>query len=49
MQLGIGVGTEVADQVIFIDDGMVVEARPFKELIANPKSVRLRDFLSRVR
>ena len=45
----IGFASEVADQVVFMDDGVVVEASPPRELLTNPKSARLRDFLSRVR
>ena len=38
---------DVADQVIFMDDGYVVEAGAPKEVINNPKEERTRQFLSR--
>lgn len=38
---------DVADQVIFMDDGYVVEAGEPKEVINNPKEERTRQFLSR--
>ncbi|MCG5221151.1 amino acid ABC transporter ATP-binding protein [Streptosporangium sp. KLBMP 9127] len=39
---------EVADRVVFMDDGMVVEDGPPSQVIANPKHQRTRSFLSRV-
>ncbi|WP_167131212.1 amino acid ABC transporter ATP-binding protein [Paramicrobacterium chengjingii] len=39
---------EVADRVVFMDDGRIVEIGPAKELLANPQTDRLRDFLSQV-
>jgi polar amino acid transport system ATP-binding protein len=39
---------EVADRVVFMDDGIVVEDGIPSELFANPKSDRLRSFLRRV-
>jgi polar amino acid transport system ATP-binding protein len=39
---------KVADQVIFMDEGEVVEAGPPNELFDNPKSRRLQRFLSEV-
>lgn len=45
----IGFAREVADQLVFMADGVVVETGPPAEVIANPKSPRTRDFLSRVR
>lgn len=39
---------EVGDQLIFMDDGMVIETGDPKEMIANPQSPRTREFLSRV-
>ena len=38
----------VADQVVFMDEGEVVEARPPQELFDRPKSDRLQRFLSEV-
>ena len=39
---------EVGDQLIFMDDGIVIEKGDPKEMIANPQSPRTREFLSRV-
>jgi len=39
---------EVADRVIFIDGGVIVEEGPPKEVLTNPKQERTRDFLRRV-
>ena len=38
---------EVADRVVFMDGGVVVEEGPPRELILNPQTERLRAFLSR--
>ncbi len=40
---------EVADRVIFMDDGVIVEEGPPEEVIGNPKEERTRTFLARVR
>ncbi len=37
----------VADQIIFMDDGYIVEQGPAKEVIDHPKEERTRQFLSR--
>lgn len=39
---------EVADRVMFIDGGVVVEEGPSKEVLGNPRHARTKDFLSRV-
>jgi polar amino acid transport system ATP-binding protein len=39
---------EVADRVIFLDGGVIVEQGPPQEVLANPKHGRTRDFLRRV-
>lgn len=39
---------EAADRVIFMDGGVVVESGPPEEIFGNPKSDRLRSFLSRL-
>lgn len=39
---------EIGDQLIFMDDGMVIEQGDPKEVITNPKSPRTKQFLSRV-
>ena len=38
---------DVADRVIFMDDGYIVEQGPPAEVIENPKEERTRQFLSR--
>ena len=43
-----GFAKEVANRVIFMDDGKVVEQGTPDELFQNPKSPRLKDFLSKV-
>ena len=45
----IGFASEVADQLVFMDGGVVVERGVPKEMIANPQSQRLREFLARVK
>ncbi|MGB3829260.1 MAG: amino acid ABC transporter ATP-binding protein [Ornithinimicrobium sp.] len=39
---------EVADEVVFMDDGVVVEDGPPSEVLVNPQHQRTRDFLRRV-
>ncbi len=39
---------EVADHLIFMDGGVIVESGPPKEVIGNPKHSRTRSFLARV-
>nr|WP_305146640.1 amino acid ABC transporter ATP-binding protein [Anaerovorax odorimutans] len=41
-----GFAREVADRVIFMDQGKIVEQGTPEEIFKNPKSERLRDFLS---
>ncbi|MBO4693193.1 MAG: amino acid ABC transporter ATP-binding protein [Clostridia bacterium] len=43
-----GFAREVADRVIFIDDGIIMEEGTPKELFNNPKNPRLQDFLGKV-
>ena len=43
-----GFAKEVANKVIFIDDGMIKEASEPKEFFENPKDERLKEFLSKV-
>ena len=43
-----GFAREVADRIIFIDDGVITEEGSPEEIFSNPKSPRLRDFLSKV-
>lgn len=44
----IGFAREVADRVIFMDGGYIVEQGPARELIAHPKEPRTIDFLNKV-
>ncbi len=44
----IGFAREVADRVLFIDDGIIMEEAPPEEFFGNPKCDRLKDFLSKV-
>ena len=39
---------EVADRVLFIDGGVIVESGPPAEVVGNPKEARTREFLARV-
>ena len=39
---------EVADEVIFMDEGMIVEKQPTKQFFASPKSDRTKLFLSQI-
>ncbi len=43
-----GFAREVASRVLFMDDGQILEEGTPKELFENPKSERLKDFLSKV-
>jgi polar amino acid transport system ATP-binding protein len=44
-----GFAREVADRVVFMDDGVVVEQGPPREVINNPQHPRTQAFLSRIR
>lgn len=44
----IGFAKEVADKVIFMDEGLIVEEGKPKSVIGNPKQARTQDFLSKV-
>jgi polar amino acid transport system ATP-binding protein len=44
-----GFAREVADRVVFMDGGVVVEQGPPSEVIANPQHERTRSFLRRMR
>ncbi|WP_307717897.1 amino acid ABC transporter ATP-binding protein [Streptomyces sp. V4I23] len=44
----IGFAREVADTVVFMDDGRIVEAGPPTEVLDNPRRERTRAFLSKV-
>jgi len=43
-----GFAKEVADRVLFIEDGVVMEEGTPDEIFNNPKSARLKDFLGKV-
>jgi general L-amino acid transport system ATP-binding protein len=43
-----GFAKEVADQMIFMDEGMIVEKANTKDFFANPKSERTKLFLSQI-
>jgi len=43
-----GFAKEVADEVIFMDEGMIVEKQATKNFFANPKSDRTKLFLSQI-
>ncbi len=43
-----GFAREVADRVIFLDEGKIVEEAAPEEFFSSPKSPRLQDFLSKV-
>ena len=44
----IGFAREVGDELIFMDEGVIVERGPPREMIADPQSPRTREFLSHV-
>jgi polar amino acid transport system ATP-binding protein len=44
----IGFAREIADQVVFLDGGRIVEQGPPSEVLDNPRHERTRDFLARV-
>ncbi|MDD6572969.1 MAG: amino acid ABC transporter ATP-binding protein [Thermoflexaceae bacterium] len=43
-----GFAKEVANKVLFIDEGRILESAPPKEFFENPQNPRLKDFLSKV-
>jgi polar amino acid transport system ATP-binding protein len=44
----IGFAREVADHVVFMDDGVIVESGPPTAVLDDPQEDRTRDFLSHV-
>jgi polar amino acid transport system ATP-binding protein len=44
----IGFAREVADTVVFMDGGVVVESGAPQEVLVNPRNERTRSFLSKV-
>ncbi|MFK7996278.1 MAG: amino acid ABC transporter ATP-binding protein [Granulosicoccus sp.] len=43
-----GFARKVADRVVFMDEGAIVENRPTNEFFNNPQSERAQDFLSKI-
>ncbi|MFK8079442.1 MAG: amino acid ABC transporter ATP-binding protein [Granulosicoccus sp.] len=43
-----GFARKVADRVVFMDDGAIVENRPTNDFFNNPESDRAKDFLSKI-
>ena len=43
-----GFAKEVADRIVFMDDGIIIEEGTPDEIFLHPKSDRLKDFLSKV-
>jgi ABC-type polar amino acid transport system ATPase subunit len=43
-----GFAKEIADEVIYMDEGMIVEFGPAKELFDHPKEERTKQFLSKI-
>jgi len=43
-----GFAQEVADEIIFMDEGRIIERGAGDEFFANPKNLRTKDFLSRI-
>ena len=43
-----GFAKEVANKVLFIDEGLILEEEPPEEFFGNPKNPRLKEFLSKV-
>ena len=44
----IGFAREVAQRALFMDEGLIVEEGPPRELFASPKQERTKTFLSRI-
>ena len=43
-----GFAKEVADRIVFMDDGLILEDASPKDFFANPKSSRLKDFINKI-
>jgi ABC-type polar amino acid transport system ATPase subunit len=48
LEVMIGLAREVADEIIFMDEGRIVERGQGEEFFTNPKSQRTRDFLGQI-
>lgn len=44
----VGFAREVADEVVFMDDGLIVERGSAEQVIGNPREARTQDFFSKV-
>jgi polar amino acid transport system ATP-binding protein len=44
----VGFAREAGDSMVFMDDGRILELGPAREVIANPRHARTREFLSRI-
>ena len=44
----VGFARQVADQVVFMDEGVIMEENEPHEFFANPKCERLQSFLAKV-
>ena len=44
----IGFAREVADKVVFLDEGMIIDEGTPAQVIDNPRSERTRDFFTKV-
>jgi polar amino acid transport system ATP-binding protein len=43
-----GLAREVADRVVFMDEGVIVESGPPDHVLSNPEHPRTKEFLARV-
>ncbi len=43
-----GFAKKVADRVVFMDEGIIIEDRPTEDFFGNPESDRAKDFLSKI-
>lgn len=43
-----GLARKVADRVVFLDEGKIVEAGPPEQILVNPTNQRTREFLAKV-
>ena len=43
-----GFAKEVADRIVFVDEGVIKEENSPKEFFENPQNERLKEFLSKV-
>ncbi len=44
----VGFAREVADRVVFVDGGRIVEQGPPEQVLVNPQHPRVQDFLAKV-